>query len=296
MKREAIGHTKMKRLCRRMDIPVWQAVGLLESLWLTAGRETPRGDIGKLSDEDIALAIDFRGDETKMIEDLIACGWIDRHDTERLIIHDWFDHADDAVHMRLARTLQFFVDGKAPKITRLAGKEKDRAHNFYDSCAQNGTSSALPEPVTRASNQSQSQQPEPEPLAPRTNAPAAKPASAPITINQPRWKSDPDFATFRKTAEPAWGDLIDSDFEDCYHVWRTLDFEQKLACVNGIKARVEAKLDFQFVPRPHKFLKSCEYNRPIKARDSPKSAQKTTHNEALIAAQRIKDQQEKYST
>ena len=57
MKREAIGHTKMKRLCRRLDIPQWQGVGLLESIWhLTAG-EAPRGDIGKLSDEDVALAI-----------------------------------------------------------------------------------------------------------------------------------------------------------------------------------------------------------------------------------------------
>ena len=68
MKREAIAHTKMKRLCRRMDLPLWQAMGLLEAIWHLAARETPRGDIGRLSDEDIALGIDYRGDESKMIE------------------------------------------------------------------------------------------------------------------------------------------------------------------------------------------------------------------------------------
>ena len=94
MKREAIGHTKMKRLCRRLDIPLWQAVGLLETLWGLTAREAPRGDIGKLSDEDIALAIDYRGAESKLIEALIGSGWLDRDPVERLVIHDWADHAD----------------------------------------------------------------------------------------------------------------------------------------------------------------------------------------------------------
>ena len=93
MKREAVGHTKIKRLCRRLDIPLWQAVGLLESL--------------------IALGIDYRGDETAMVEALVATGWLDRDPVERFVIHDWADHADDAVHMRLARARLFFVGGRA---------------------------------------------------------------------------------------------------------------------------------------------------------------------------------------
>src|SRR5690348_9760858 len=103
MKREAITHTKMKRLCRRLDLPLWQAVGLLESIWHLTAREAPRGDIGKLSDEDITLGIDYRGDESKLIDALIGSGWLDRDPVGRLAVHDWADHADDAVHMRLAR-------------------------------------------------------------------------------------------------------------------------------------------------------------------------------------------------
>lgn len=136
MKREAIVHSKMRRLCRRLNIPQWQAVGVLESIWHLTGREAPRGDIGKLSDEDIALAIDYREDETKLIEALVASEWLDRDDTERLLVHDWHEHADDAVNLRLARSKQYFVGGRAPKLSRLSGKERDPIAQFLNSGAQ----------------------------------------------------------------------------------------------------------------------------------------------------------------
>ncbi len=130
MKREAVAHTKMKRLCRRLDIPLWQGVGLLESIWHLTARETPRGDIGKLRDEDVALGIDFRGNEAKLIEALVASGWLDRDPVERLAVHDWYEHADDAVDMRVARARQHFIgcmihrwlenETIAPKVANLA--------------------------------------------------------------------------------------------------------------------------------------------------------------------------------
>ena len=131
MKREALQHTKIKRLCRRMNIPLWQAVGLLETLWHVTARETPCGDIGKLTDEHIALALDFRGNETEMIENLIACGWLDRDEAHRLVIHDWFDHAEDSIHMKLARRGEFFVNNRAPKLNRLPAEERAKAAKFY---------------------------------------------------------------------------------------------------------------------------------------------------------------------
>ena len=81
--------------------------------------------------------------------------------------------------------------------------------------------------------------------------------------NAPRWKSDPDFRSFRDSASSAWLDLIDSDFEESYKIWRTMDFEQRLACIKAIEARVGMAMDFKFVPRPAKFLQSREYYRPI---------------------------------
>lgn len=149
MKREAMGHTKMKRLCRRLDIALWQGVGLMESLWHLTAREAPRGDIGKLSDEDIALGIDYRGDETAMIEALVLSGWLDQNETSRLLVHDWDEHADDAVHMRLARAQEFFCSGCAPKIARLTGKDREKAHDFYTTYAQKDKLCAppVPEPI-----------------------------------------------------------------------------------------------------------------------------------------------------
>lgn len=136
MKREAVNHSKMKRLCRRMNIPLWQAIGLLESIWHLTAKEKPRGDLGRLSDEDIALAIDYRGEEAVVIEALVYAGWLDRDPIHRLVVHDWFDHADDAVHLKLARSLQFFVGGQVPRLSRLGLKERERAHNHYSLCAQ----------------------------------------------------------------------------------------------------------------------------------------------------------------
>lgn len=104
VKREAVGHTKMKKLCRLLDIPVYQGIGILEGIWHLTAREAQRGDIGKLSNEDIALGIDYRGDEEKLISALVKCEWLDEHPQFRLVVHDWHEHADDAVKKRIARS------------------------------------------------------------------------------------------------------------------------------------------------------------------------------------------------
>lgn len=132
MKREALEHTKLKRLRRRLNIPKWQAVGLLETLWHLAAKQTPRGDIGRLSDEDIAIGIDYAENEGIMIEALVASGWVDRHSEHRLLIHDWHEHCDDGVHMKLARAKLLFATGHKPKTFRLPKYERVIADNFFD--------------------------------------------------------------------------------------------------------------------------------------------------------------------
>lgn len=184
MKREAINHTKMKRLCRRLDLPLWQAVGMLETLWGLTAREAPRGDIGKLSNEDIALGLDYRGDENEMVSALQLCGWLDPSDDHRILIHDWPDHADDAVQMRLARAHELFADGSAPKLGRFGGKERENLEIFYgvrtvralvddmrahddEPCARNGAIEPLIVPLPEPHQSPTGAPPEPEiPLIP----------------------------------------------------------------------------------------------------------------------------------
>ncbi len=151
----------MKRLCRRLRIPTWQAVGLLESTWHVTARETPAGNIGKLSNEDIALAIDYDADESELISALVETGWVDADDNHRLVIHDWSHHADDATHMKLARARQFFADGQPPKLTRLAGIERKAAEEFYNSCAQNGDPCAQEQKLESAPVNPCAQHPDP---------------------------------------------------------------------------------------------------------------------------------------
>ena len=163
MMRKALGCTKMKRLCRNLDIRTYQAVGILESLWHLTANETPQGDIGKLSNEDIALAIDWIGDEDKLIQSLVVSGWLDSSTIHRLIVHDWHQHADDAVDNRLARAVKLYASGVRPRMNRLSVQEKATLCAQFDElailCAQNPDPCALPEPVAS----SQLPEPEPEP-------------------------------------------------------------------------------------------------------------------------------------
>lgn len=253
MKREAIGHTKMKRLCRKLDIPLWQGVGLLESIWHLTAREAPRGDIGKLSNEDIAIAIDYRGDEGPMMEALIYCGWLDVSGEYRIVVHDWNEHADDSVHMKLARTNQFFVRTDCsfvrPKTGRLPSKERESAEKWYSvhtPCAQNEVSCASPALALALAFPSQ-----------------AKPSPVPPPVHT--WQSDAPFSKFVVDYKSTGASVIDEDFTEAFQFgWKPLDWEQKAERVKALAERLaQFSQEPAFVPKPVKFLKQ-EWKRPLR--------------------------------
>jgi len=121
----------MKRLCRRLDVPLYEAVGILETLWHLTATEAERGNIGKLTNEEIAIGIDYHGDEDALVESLVLCGWLDRDPVHRLLIHDWPDHATDSIHMKLARNRMLFAVGQIPKTSRLNRQDRELADLFY---------------------------------------------------------------------------------------------------------------------------------------------------------------------
>lgn len=135
MKRDALDSTKMKRLARRLDLPRYAAIGLMESLWKLAERDAPQGDIGKLSNEDIAVALDWRGNENDLISALVQCGWLDETDFARLWVHDWNHHCEDSVHARLARAHELFANGLKPNTGKLKEKERAAAELAYAAAA-----------------------------------------------------------------------------------------------------------------------------------------------------------------
>lgn len=130
-----VNRVKLDRTCRRLDLPVYAVVGVLECLWQLTARECPAGDIGRLPAEDIAIALGWRGDEDDLLEMLLRTEWLDRRADGMLIVHDWPEHCEDSVHAYLCRNLMLFADGSEPSDARLSKAEREaiakkKAENF----------------------------------------------------------------------------------------------------------------------------------------------------------------------
>lgn len=111
MKVTAIQSVKFMKLKRMLGIPQVYAIGLLESIWLYASTNAPRGDIGRFSNDDIASVIEWPGNADEMINALVKCGWFDESEEHRLIIHGWSEHCPTFVKGNIVRYGQTFADG-----------------------------------------------------------------------------------------------------------------------------------------------------------------------------------------
>src|SRR6516162_936176 len=117
MKRGTPEHPKMKELARLLNIPLYSAVGIMEMLWHFTAKYAPQGDIGKFSDADIAAAVGWEvrsgskgvRTEVRLGSALVHAGFLETSPQHRLVVHDWHDHADQAVARRLARQRLDFV-------------------------------------------------------------------------------------------------------------------------------------------------------------------------------------------
>ncbi len=139
MKRGATRHPKINFLAERLKVDVPYAVGLLELLWHYTAEYYPAGDIGRASDKIIAGAVFWKKNPSLLIAALIEEKWLDRSGTDsRLLVHDWPIHADDAVHMKMARGHRYFADGTEPKQHRLTGTERIEIKSFYDNSRAHG--------------------------------------------------------------------------------------------------------------------------------------------------------------
>jgi len=91
MKHGTVSLLKFKVLARRLRLPLWQAVGLLESLWLFAQHNARDGELTAHTAEGVAAWLEWEGDAGELVEALVDTRWLDRAG-ERLLIHDWDDH------------------------------------------------------------------------------------------------------------------------------------------------------------------------------------------------------------
>jgi hypothetical protein len=112
MKLNTIQHPKLLRLRRRLSIPTWGAVGILESLWHLTAQHAKDGAIGKtFTNEDIANAIGWEDCPNNLIEALVSSGWLDMCESNRLVVHDWHEHCPEFVKGNIRRMKKAFATG-----------------------------------------------------------------------------------------------------------------------------------------------------------------------------------------
>lgn len=109
MKRETLRHPKTLDLAARLSVDRPTALGYLTLLWDFAADMAIQGDIGKWADGSIARACDWMGDPAEFMAALTDSGWVDFDTEHRLLVHDWPDHCERWVHLKLKKLGLDFV-------------------------------------------------------------------------------------------------------------------------------------------------------------------------------------------
>lgn len=132
MKRGTDLKLKFKELKARLSLDLWQTKGLLQALWDFTAENAIHGDIGKFTDEQIAVGIEWPlKNAGELVEALVASRWVDEHEEHRLVVHDWSEHAEDWIQARIARAREWFSDGSAPRLSKLERDARVEAEAFY---------------------------------------------------------------------------------------------------------------------------------------------------------------------
>jgi len=103
---------KFKKLQKRLGESTRSIVGLLEMLWIATAKNCPRGDIGRFSNDEIALLVDWDKDPDWLVASLIECRWLDECGEFRLVIHDWAEHCPTYVRGNLAKHKRDFASAQ----------------------------------------------------------------------------------------------------------------------------------------------------------------------------------------
>lgn len=132
MKRGAPRHPKVIDLGETLGISRYGAVGLFEGLLHCTAEYAPRGNIGKLSDPYIASECGWDKEPQLFIDALVKVRLLDRDDEHRLLVHDWAEHAERYVALKLERRGETFIGRESGLPAEPAGSPSDSL------CAQDG--------------------------------------------------------------------------------------------------------------------------------------------------------------
>lgn len=81
--------TRLEVVAKELDVPFLHALGIAECLFHYAKEHLRKGNIGKISNDSLALAVDWQGDPDALINALLAAGLLTPHTDHRLTFHRW---------------------------------------------------------------------------------------------------------------------------------------------------------------------------------------------------------------
>ena len=139
MKAGTQNHLKTKRLMRLLGLPLYRAVGILETLWLLCIDCCDEGNVGKFSDDEIADYFGWEGKPSALVCGLAESGWLDQDEGERYVVHDWLEHAPEFIRERVRKRVA--RGAKAKKQTTYVRSEPD---NFGQDRTEAGPAEASP--------------------------------------------------------------------------------------------------------------------------------------------------------
>jgi hypothetical protein len=148
MKRSAWGHPKFKHLAELLHIDIWGAYGLCESLWHFTARYAPRGDVGRFSIEQVAAGIAWRKSPETLFEAFRIAQLVDPDERGRpWYVHDWHEHAEDAVNRFLIRRNETYANGAPPRRKGATDSYLDETLSLHDQSRRDKSLLPLPVPV-----------------------------------------------------------------------------------------------------------------------------------------------------
>lgn len=102
---------KIRMLAAILQVPWPHAIGICGLLWRFAAKHAPTGAVGRHPDEEIAISLEWTGDPEILIDALVRCRLLDLSEPpERLLVHDWPQHAPRHVRATLHRLGQDWSD------------------------------------------------------------------------------------------------------------------------------------------------------------------------------------------
>ena len=101
MKKDVYDQVRFDKLSEALGLPLYQVVGVIQTLSDKCLNNALWGDIGRLEDKDIARLIRWEHDPARLIDALLESGWLVRHDRMRLYFPDWLDDCEDMYIRRM---------------------------------------------------------------------------------------------------------------------------------------------------------------------------------------------------